>query len=254
MAWFKVDDGLHSSRKFLSIPKRSRFAAIGVWAIAGAWCADQLTDGHVPDYMLEVWGVPPSAPLSLVQAGLWERESGGYVFCNWLEYQPRKADVDAEREASRERMRDLRAKRKQNKPQDNAELGEVFGRTVTNCSENVRNPVPSRPSPDPTLVVPTESVSLGSNCPVDNLTDDSANEANQAANRLAARHGYELKEIVHAVLDQCGREIGHGEALALAHHLIGKCSGPVNKPQRYVIGAIRKSPLEVQQFIDREVA
>ena len=149
MAWFKVDDGFHSSRKLLAIPKRARFAAAGLWATAGSWCADQLTDGHVPDYMIDVWGAPPSAPQSLVNVGLWERESGGYLFCNWHEYQPSKADVDAERAASSERMRELRARRKQKKPQNDAEEQDVFGRTVTNSSENVRNPDPSRPDPVP---------------------------------------------------------------------------------------------------------
>lgn len=150
MAWFKVDDGFHSSRKILSIPRRNRFAAIGLWALAGSWCADQLTDGHVPDYMLKEWGVPPSAPQNLVDAGLWSAESGGFAFRNWHEYQPSKQDVDAERAASRARMADLRAKRKQPKPLEQREDGEVFGRTVTNGSENVRNPDPSRP--DPTLL------------------------------------------------------------------------------------------------------
>lgn len=149
MAWFKVDDGFHSSRKVLSIPKRQRFAAVGVWSIAGSWCADELTDGHVPEFMLGVWGVPPSAAQSLVNAGLWERTDGGYLFCNWLEYQPRKADVDAEREASRARMRELRAKRKGKKPQDDAAEPEVFGRTDANGSESVRNPDPTRPDPTP---------------------------------------------------------------------------------------------------------
>lgn len=147
MAWFKVDDGLHASRKLLSIPKRHRFAAVGLWTVAGSWCADQLTDGSVPDYMLEVWGAPPSAPQSLVDAGLWSRESGGYLFHNWHEYQPSKQDVDAERAASRERMRELRARRKQGKPLDSGDNGQVFGRTVTNGSENVRNPDPTRPDP-----------------------------------------------------------------------------------------------------------
>ena len=147
LAWFKVDDGLHASRKFLSIPRRGRFAAIGVWTVAGSWSADQLTNGHVPEYMLEEWNVPPSAAESLVSAGLWEVEQGGYVFRNWLEYQPSKQDVDAERAASRERMRELRARRKQPKPQKDAEEAEMFGRTVTNGSENVRNPDPTRPDP-----------------------------------------------------------------------------------------------------------
>ena len=122
MAWFKVDDGFHSSRKVLSIPRRSRLAAIGAWTIAGSWCADELTDGHVPEYMISEWGFPASIPDALVDSGLWERERGGYAFRNWAEYQPSKADVDAERTASRERMRELRARRKQKKPQDAAEV------------------------------------------------------------------------------------------------------------------------------------
>ena len=151
MAWFKVDDGFHSSRKLLRIPKRTRWAAAGLWAVAGSWSADQLTDGHVPNYMLAEWGAPPAAPESLVDAGLWERTSDGYVFYKWHEYQPRKEDVDAERAASRERMRDLRARRKQPKPLEQAEPGQLFGRTGPNGSESVRNPdpVPTRPDPVP---------------------------------------------------------------------------------------------------------
>ena len=147
MAWFKVDDGFHSSRKVLSIPRRTRLAAVGAWALAGAWCADELTDGHIPDYMISEWGFPASVVTALVDSGLWERERGGLAFCNWSEYQPSKADVDAERTASRERMRELRAKRKQKKPQDDAGEGEVFGRTDPNGSESVRNPDPTRPDP-----------------------------------------------------------------------------------------------------------
>lgn len=147
MAWFKVDDGLHSSRKLMSIPKRARFAAIGLWTVAGSWAADELTDGHVPEYMVSSWGAPPSAPAALVGAGLWEHVSGGYLFCNWHEYQPSKQDVDAERAASRERMRELRARRKQGKPRKDAEEPEVFGRTVPNGSQSVRNPDPTRPDP-----------------------------------------------------------------------------------------------------------
>jgi len=97
--------------------------------------------------MLSEWNVPPSAAESLVSAGLWARESSGFVFRNWLEYQPSKQDVDAERAASRERMRELRARRKQPKPQEDAAKPEVFGRTGPNGSENVRNPDPTRPDP-----------------------------------------------------------------------------------------------------------
>jgi hypothetical protein len=97
--------------------------------------------------MVDEWGVPPAAPGALVDAELWERTSDGYLFRNWAEYQPRKEDVDAERAASRERMRELRARRKQPKPQDSGDSEGVFGRTRTNRSESVRNPDPTHPDP-----------------------------------------------------------------------------------------------------------
>lgn len=165
MAWFKVDDGLHASRKFLSIPRRYRFAAVGVWTVAGSWCADQLTDGRVPDYMIEEWGVPPMAPTVLVEAGLWERTSSGYLFCNWSTYQPRKQDVEAEREASRARMKELRERRRQSKPRDSGADGEVFGRTVANGSENVRNPDPTRPDPTPSSTKKEGAAKRGTRLP-----------------------------------------------------------------------------------------
>lgn len=186
MAWFKVDDGFHSSRKVLSIPRRTRLAAIGAWSIAGSWCADELTDGHVPEYMLSEWGFPASVVSALVDSGLWERERGGLAFRNWAEYQPSKADVDAERTASRERMRELRAKRKQRKPQEVGPESEVFGRTVPNGSESVRNPDPTRP--DPTLIEEAKASSLFD-----------SNESNQDGELLPAEWMPSQKHFDHAV-------------------------------------------------------
>lgn len=160
LAWFKVDDGFHASDKLNGIPARHKLAAAGLWVVAGSWAANQLTDGRVPEYMLKVWGATPAVVASLVSAGLWEHEQGAYVFRSWHEYQPSKADVDAERAASRQRMRDIRAKRKQKKSQDDAEVGEVFGRTVANGSEGVRNPDPTRPDPTPNKEVTNVTSSL----------------------------------------------------------------------------------------------
>lgn len=145
--WFKVDDGFHSSRKLLSIPKRHRLAAAGLWVIAGSWCGQQLTNGRVPDYMLKEWGATPATVQALLDSGLWEAEPDANVFYKWHEYQPSKRDVDAERAASRERMRDLRAKRKGVKPQESGEKTDMFAQTRANSSESVRNPDPTRPDP-----------------------------------------------------------------------------------------------------------
>lgn len=145
--WFKVDDSFHSSRKLLSIPKRHRLAAAGLWVVAGSWCGQQLTDGRIPDYMIKEWGATPTIVKALVDSGLWIEVEGSNVFDKWHEYQPSKQDVNAERAASRERMRELRASRKQRKPRDSGGNQEMFGRTEANGSGNVPNPDPTRPDP-----------------------------------------------------------------------------------------------------------
>ena len=109
MAWYKVDDRLPTSRKVLRIPRERRVAAIGVWTLAGAWSAHDLTDGFIPAYMIEEWGGCETDADALVEAGLWERAEddgdAGFQFVNWGEYQPLKADVEAYREREREKKR-----------------------------------------------------------------------------------------------------------------------------------------------------
>ncbi|WP_346921327.1 hypothetical protein [Glutamicibacter creatinolyticus] len=119
--WFKVDDKFHGSKKLNQIPKRARFGAAGLWAIAGSWCGDQLTDGSVPDYMIKLWGPPPSAASALVDVGLWEKTSTGYRFLNWAEYQPTKADVEEDRKRTRERVAEWRAKKRNGESDANLE-------------------------------------------------------------------------------------------------------------------------------------
>ena len=161
MPWFKVDDSLHSSKKLLAIPRRNRLAAIGLWTIAGSWSADQLEDGIIPNYMLEEWGGTPTVIESLVKAGLWERDQDNLLFRNWAEYQPTKQDVEREREAARERMRNARAKRKGVKMDEQRDAEDCspeqkpkFPRSSPEVREAFDNPDPV-PFPVP-VPVPTQ--------------------------------------------------------------------------------------------------
>lgn len=96
MTWFKVDDGLHSHRKAV----RAGIPAMGLWVMAGAWCADQLSNGFIPDYM--VFRLDRDADVnakSLVDVGLWEpAEQGGekgWQFHDWTEHQPTREEAQA---------------------------------------------------------------------------------------------------------------------------------------------------------------
>lgn len=114
MPWFKVDDGLHAHRKVA----RAGIDAMGLWVVAGSWCADQLTDGFIPDYMARK--LDPDFEVhaaSLVAAKLWvigeKDDESGWWFHQWSEEgrQPTAESVNAKRDDARERMAKLRASR-----------------------------------------------------------------------------------------------------------------------------------------------
>ena len=151
IAWFKVDDKLHSSRKLIKIPRRHRLAALGLWTLAGSWSADQLTDGHVPEYMVEEWGGTQTLVDWLVKADLWQKAEDGTRFKNWDEYQPTRAEIEHGREKNREKLRKWRERTH----------GSNEGVTgLQDGSKPVSNPAPDPTRPDPTTKEEADASSL----------------------------------------------------------------------------------------------
>lgn len=143
IAWFKVDDGLHSSRKLLSIPRRYRLAALGLWTISGSWSSSELTDGMIPDYMIDEWGGTKVLADWLVKSGLWRKLDVNYSFHNWAEYQPTKADIESARKKNAEKLRLWRDRNR----------GVTEGVTgLQDGSKPVSNPAPDPTRPDPTPI------------------------------------------------------------------------------------------------------
>lgn len=107
MAWFKVDDKLHSH------PKRHRagLRAMGLWVICGSWCGDQLTDGFVPRDMLAALGGKPAEAKALVDAELWEAVPGGWQYHDWPAQNPTRSEVEGYRDRERQRKAEWRAKK-----------------------------------------------------------------------------------------------------------------------------------------------
>jgi hypothetical protein len=118
LTWFKVDDSFHSHPKVLAASP----AALGLWVVAGSWSGSNLSDGFVPDHVLPRL-VPDSVTLAkeLTTAGLWKRVRGGYRFHDWSDFNPESGAVLAEREAARQRMRAVRARRKEGETNDKQE-------------------------------------------------------------------------------------------------------------------------------------
>lgn len=106
MAWFRIDDTLGTHPK----ARAAGLAAMGLWTLAGSWASQQLTDGHVPEWFVADLKASRHAA-KLVEVGLWHPSpEGGWVFHEWAEMNPTRAEVEEKREAARKRMRDLRAR------------------------------------------------------------------------------------------------------------------------------------------------
>lgn len=145
MAWFKADDKLHDTKKtrraLRSGDKRRDASAMGLWVLAGTWCAGNETDGFVPTDELDRWDDDAEVLAErLVDAGLWHPAEvdgePGYQFHDWSDYQPTRAQLEDKREQARERMRRARG-----------QVGHVRANGES-TSGDVRS-TPTRPDPTP---------------------------------------------------------------------------------------------------------
>lgn len=121
MPWFKVDDGFANARQVLSIPRRHRCKAIGLWTLAGTWAAKELTDGFIPDYLIETLGATPNDAQQLVYSGLWSRVEHGYQVVGWDKYQFTKTQVMERRANEAERKQRAREAKRQRSDQHNVD-------------------------------------------------------------------------------------------------------------------------------------
>jgi hypothetical protein len=126
MAWFKVDDSFPNHPKVLAIPATRRYAAVGLWTLAGNWAAKYLTDGMLPPEAIgsDAKDVRKLRGLctELARVSLWhppghtcercpEVPSGYYLFHDWTDYQPTRAKVEADRRKTAAKVAAWRARK-----------------------------------------------------------------------------------------------------------------------------------------------
>jgi hypothetical protein len=110
---FRVDDGFGQHPKTVGIS----LEAVGVWTLAGCWCARYLTDGYIPTKVLhQLCGPRRRAIEELVDRRLLCPQAGGYQFVDWLDYQRSREQIESSQAANRERVAKWRARRWQTDP------------------------------------------------------------------------------------------------------------------------------------------
>ena len=119
MPWLRVDEKFSRGRKVKRAARhlggrQARGRVLAVWVDAMSYCALHLTDGFYPDEEMDF--LPDASPDQVFAAmavgdddlgAMVERDDarGGWVFRNYAEYQPTKAEVEAKLAKDRERKR-----------------------------------------------------------------------------------------------------------------------------------------------------
>ena len=152
MAWFKLNDRFHSEPKVVAAGN----AAIGLYCRLGTYCADMLTDGFIPEAIarsmgtnrelkaLTVCPIPDTRELLTVVPG-------GYLMRDYLEYNPSREQVLADRAKAKERMDRLRGK-----PDGSADVR--ANKRANNKANNARSSSTPIPTPLPDSWVSSERV------------------------------------------------------------------------------------------------
>jgi hypothetical protein len=114
--WFDVDDHLHNSPELLSIPRRYRAAAMGVWTVCGSWTSAQLTNGFIPNEVIKDYGGTPDIRGWLIKAGFWIDGIEGVQYTSQGCRIPSAQRVRDERVAGARRVRKHRANKQKDPP------------------------------------------------------------------------------------------------------------------------------------------
>lgn len=114
MPWVRLDDRFPSHRKVALLTDR----AFRLHVSAICWCAENLTDGRISNRELavvaHVRNVKATAQ-QLEDAGLWDRTDDGWEIHDYLDYNPSREQVIAERKKNAARQEAFR-RRKNGKP------------------------------------------------------------------------------------------------------------------------------------------
>ncbi len=114
MPWVKLDDRFPSHRKVALLSDR----AFRLHISAICWCSENLTDGRISDRELplvaHIRGLKATAK-QLEDAGVWDRTDDGWEIHDFLDYNPSREQVLAERKKNAARQEAFR-RRKNGKP------------------------------------------------------------------------------------------------------------------------------------------
>lgn len=121
MTWVKLDDRFFDNPKIAAISDAAQLAHLK----AMTYCARELTDGFISLKKGKEFAAPKV--VKELVPGLWELAEGGFMVHDYLQYNPTREQVLAERDAAKRRMQgvrsgDVRANRPRTSPEVHTEV------------------------------------------------------------------------------------------------------------------------------------
>lgn len=214
MPWVRIDD------EFAQHPKLMRVGPLGMALQVAAlcYCNKHLTDGFIPwaaarsllpweflgpeckRFRIGVISGMSSEDVAadfviglLLEAGLWDETEGGYVIHDYLNYQPSKNEVLAEREQKREAGR-----------KGGLVSAQARAQALTKASANAPAQAKSKPLPlpipipDPTPDPPIDTCASGGDAPVDDTTLDSPRDVEAEKVTVSEESSVEAEKVTAA--------------------------------------------------------
>lgn len=178
MTWFKTDDGFPEHPKVDALAAhfgrswQHLHLALAAWHHLGCDCASRRTDGRFDLARAQRVVRAPAREVEralegLVAVGLLTLDGGTYAYHDWAEYQPTRAQLDAERVAKTERQSRWRKgiSQRVDGAVDASTPRLVDGHVDASRDGGVdgapSRPVPTRPVPTPPSTPPTPSPGVG---------------------------------------------------------------------------------------------
>ena len=104
MTWTKLDDSFYDNPKIVEAGNE----VAGAFARSLSYCGRHNTDGKLPKAVGDNIAIRKRVIDSLLELGLWVADGRQYFIPDYLEFNPSAEQVEKDREAARERMRELR--------------------------------------------------------------------------------------------------------------------------------------------------
>lgn len=144
MAWVRLEDVFTDHPKIVGL----KDSAFRLHVTGLCYAARHLTDGRLPLAVVKVWRFKATDAKELLDAGLWEEADGQYLIHDFLDFNPPREQVEAEREERREaKSRAGRAGAAKRWQTDGRAIAEPMAEASQGDGTTI---APSRPVPFPT--------------------------------------------------------------------------------------------------------